>query len=1229
MQPNNFFALEQVIDRQPLIVTPQTPLIEVIGLMQQWGNSCTFSNNRETPHISMTEDSLAFSDNSCVLIVEDRKLRGIFTERDLVRLIAAELNIATVTVAEVMTRDIVTISQTESDNLFKAIGLLRQHRIRHLPAIDSQGNLMGLISAKNLRQKLQPINLMKWRTVSEVMRTKVVYASPHDSVKQIARLMAANSISCVAIAEKIFDPENEASLVRPIGIITERDIVQFQNLNLNLAQPARNLMSTPLFLVNPEDSLWKIQQQMQQRKVRRLLVKGTAGELVGIVTQTSLLEVFDPSEMYGIIEMLQQQVCRLEIEYSQLLENQTTDLENQVEERTSELTKVNQQLQLEIDRRKHSEQKFRAIFDKSFQFIGLLEPNGNVIEANKTALDFVGLTPADVRGKPFWLTPWWSMSSEIQQLIKQAIERSAKGEFVRFEVEHPGTEDRVVTVDFSLTPIKDETGQVVLLIPEGRNISDRKQAELERRKFVSLADNSSEFIGMCDLNFVPFYVNEAGKQLIGLDNVKKYSEISIGDFFFPEDRDFIFNKFFPQVLRQGQGEVEIRFRHFQTGEALWMIYSVHTIEENGRSIAFATLSRDITKRKKAEAALRQSEQKFKAIFDRVFQFVGLMKVDGTLIEANQTALDFAGLTLEEVANKPFWEARWWTISQETQKQLKDAIAKAALGEFIRYEVDVLGIEDRIATIDFSLKPIKDETGKVVMLIPEGRDITQSKQSGAKIREQAALLDVATDAILVCGLDDRLLYWNQGAEKIYGWTAAEALKGNANELLYPQSSDKLAEIQQAVLTKGKWQGEIDLVTKAGDKIMVKSRWTLVKDAENSPQSYLIVDTDITEQKQLEAQFLRTQRLESLGTLAGGIAHDLNNILAPILGFAKLLPLKLPDADEQTKGFFRIMETNARRGTALVKQILTFAQGLEGDRGTIQIRHLILEVRQVVKETFPKNIELEIDIAKNLWAIDADATQIHQVLMNLVVNARDAMINGGKLQITAVNFVVDADFARMHLDAREGNYILIDVTDTGVGIPPVILDRIFEPFFTTKEVGHGTGLGLSTTIGIVRSHGGFIDVYSEIQRGTQFRVFLPASETAATATSEDTPILQGNDELILVVDDEPSILEVTKATLQTFNYQVLTAKDGMEAIAVYANKQQEIGLIIIDMMMPNMDGKTAIRTLKQINPEVKIIAVSGLVSHREILLEINDRITIFMTKPYSNEDLLKSVYQLINS
>ncbi|MGF1481769.1 MAG: PAS domain-containing protein, partial [Cyanophyceae cyanobacterium] len=306
-----------------------------------------------------------------------------------------------------------------------------------------------------------------------------------------------------------------------------------------------------------------------------------------------------------------------------------------------------------------------------------------------------------------------------------------------------------------------------------------------------------------------------------------------------------------------------------------------------------------------------------------------------------------------------------------------------------------------------------------------------QQAEEKVREQAALLNVATDAIMVWGFNHRILYWNRGAERLYGWSSEEALGQDANELLYAEPLSNLPEMQRELEATGEWQGELNQMTKADQPIIVNSRWTLVRQEGKLP-SILVVNTDITEKKQLEAQFLRTQRLESLGTLAGGIAHDFNNILTPILGFAQLLPKKL-SLDPQAQDIFKIIETNAVRGKDLIQQILTFARGLEGRRGAVQLCHLITEIKKIATQTFPKNIEIQTSVSKELPTVEGDATQLHQVLMNLAVNARDAMPQGGILRLSAKPFTVDTHYARLHLEAQEGSYTLIEVKDTGVGIP----------------------------------------------------------------------------------------------------------------------------------------------------------------------------------------------------
>ena len=637
---------------------------------------------------------------------------------------------------------------------------------------------------------------------------------------------------------------------------------------------------------------------------------------------------------------------------------------------------------------------------------------------------------------------------------------------------------------------------------------------------------------------------------------------------------------------------------------------------------FATRAATEIERQQAEEKIREQA----ALLDLTHDTILVRNLDNIITFWNLGASEMYGWSAAEALGKKSHELLRTKFSQslteiETELFRQDRWS----GELIHQKQDGSSV---IVMGRWSL--LRDDLGNPQQILEINHDITKRKQAEAKIQQQAALLDIATDAIMVRGLDDKILYWNKGAEKMYGWTKTEALNKNGYELLYREYPTELSKTQQAVIENGEWQGELIQVTKAGKDITIQSRWSLVTDKAGNPSSYLVVKSDITEQKQLEKQFLRTQRLESLGTLAGGIAHDLNNILAPILGFAKLLPLKLANVDKQTLGFFKIMETNAERGTALVKQILTFSRGLEGEKGIVQIRHLINEIAQIINETFPKSIELTLSVPKTLWTVNGDVNQLHQVLMNLCVNARDAMPDGGKLIIEAENFTVDREYARLHLDAAEGNYLCITVADTGVGIPPEIIDRIFEPFFTTKEIGRGTGLGLSTVIGIVKSHGGFIDVVSKTaeKRGTRVSIFVPAADAVNAIAESNKSLTQGNGELILVVDDETPMLEVTKATLETYNYRVLTANNGIEAVAAYANNQDAIALIIMDIMMPGMDGKTAIRTLKQINSQIRVIAVSGLISDREIFNELDGEVITFLSKPYSNEELLKTVHEIVS-
>jgi two-component system, cell cycle sensor histidine kinase and response regulator CckA len=526
-------------------------------------------------------------------------------------------------------------------------------------------------------------------------------------------------------------------------------------------------------------------------------------------------------------------------------------------------------------------------------------------------------------------------------------------------------------------------------------------------------------------------------------------------------------------------------------------------------------------------------------------------------------------------------------------------------------------------VDTTIIPFLDERGKPFQYIAIRFDITERKLAEERIRQQASLLDNAQDAILVCDLQYGVLYWNKGAERIYGWELEEVLGKNVSQVLLGGEAYRIEAAHLALQRVGEWKTEARHKTKSGQSLVVESRWTLVGNEQGKPDYILIINTDITEKKRTEEHLLRAQRMESIGTLAGGIAHDLNNILSPIIMSVEMLQMR--ETDAETKRWLSLIGENAERGADLIKQVLTFARGLEGERIPVQVKHIVKDLVSVLHETLPKSIELKYDLGSGLWLIAADPTQIHQVLMNVCLNARDAMPNGGSLRITAANVRIDENYARMNPGAQPGAYVELTVEDTGSGMSEETVKRIFDPFFTSKALGHGTGLGLSTALTIVKSHGGFINVYSELNRGSRFSILLPAMEdqieTAALEAASQYP--RGSGELVLLVDDEENIIQITAATLERFGYRTLSAADGAQGVEIYRQRPEQIDLVVTDMSMPNMGGPSLIRELRQIDTNVKIIGMSGLMNAEQTAeLESLD-VSAFLTKPFSAEKLLTAI------
>ncbi len=521
--------------------------------------------------------------------------------------------------------------------------------------------------------------------------------------------------------------------------------------------------------------------------------------------------------------------------------------------------------------------------------------------------------------------------------------------------------------------------------------------------------------------------------------------------------------------------------------------------------------------------------------------------------------------------------------------------------------------------------VRDAAARLTKMVGTIQDLTEQREAERRLREQADLINLASDAILVRDLDGTIRMWNRGAERLYGWTAEEAIGRRTIDIILLEP-DRYRAAEEELMRIGSWRGEWSHHRKDGQKIVVHSRWTLVRNQRGEPESVLVTHTDVTEQKKLEAQFLRSQRLESIGTLAAGVAHDLNNILAPILLVAPILRGELVEEEKET--ILSLVQANAERGAHLVRQMLTFARGADGARVLLQSSHLIEEVARIAGRTFPKTITIRTKYPQDLWLIEGDPTHLQQVLLNLCVNARDAMGEGGALRLAAENFQVDEHYASMTAGAKAGPHVLIQVSDSGAGIPRHVIDKIFDPFFTTKEIGKGTGLGLSTVIGIVKSYGGFVNVYSEPGH-TSFKVFLPANNAVeATVTVAPLPAARdGHGERILVVDDEVCIRTAAQALLERSGYHAVLAEDGVSALALYAQHPDEIDLILTDLAMPLMDGFSLIRAVRKLNPRQKIILSTGRDEDLQSPEIRSLGVEACLMKPHSSEKLLSTLEETL--
>ncbi len=632
-----------------------------------------------------------------------------------------------------------------------------------------------------------------------------------------------------------------------------------------------------------------------------------------------------------------------------------------------------------------------------------------------------------------------------------------------------------------------------------------------------------------------------------------------------------------------------------------------------------------------------SEMFTRATLDALSAHIAILDVYGTIISVNKAWRNFAQEN-SAYSNKLLEGANYFQICNAVKGEDAQQAQTFANGikEVIAGDKQEFTMESTCHSATkkhwFLSKVTRFHIADEIFLVVTNENITDRKlaeQALAKSELQLrSLVETNVIGVICWYLDGRITKANNAFLKMVGYTQEDLAAGKINwRDLTPPEYHELDE--QAVKQLKEYRHcnprEKEYFCKNGSRVPVLIAGTMFFDSSDEGICYVL---DLREQKMLQAQLIQAQKMESIGTLASGIAHDLNNILTPVLVFIQLLRRKLPEAKDLK--IMNALETTIHRGSDLVRQILSLTRKTGTDSVKINFHNLLAEIELLLKETFPRSININIDMARDLATVTGNSTEVHQVILNLCINARDAMPNGGVLNIVVENIFIDEPYTLRNSDARVGEYVVIAISDTGNGIPISNIKRIFEPFFTTKGCERGTGLGLSIVLDIIKKHGGFITVNSnnELIEGSQFNIYLPVDKE--TKTKELTGIQKvfhtGKGEVILLVDDEVVLCEVTKSILEIYQYKVLTAIDGADAINTYKDNKDKIALVLMDLMMPNMDGFAASKILREVNPELKIMAITGLTS-TGLAKEIKELDIPVLSKPFTPQHLLEKIYNIL--
>ena len=882
---------------------------------------------------------------------------------------------------------------------------------------------------------------------------------------------------------------------------------------------------------------------------------------------------------------------------------------------------------------RESERKYRELVESANSIIMRWTPDGKITFINEYGLKLFGYSQAEMLGRTITATiipPKDRTNQELGPLTDQICAHPEM--FEQFVNENICRDGRPVWIAWTTKLIRDGQGKLEEVLSIGSDITELRDAEGTRRA------SERHFRLLTRAMFDAIITINSAERICGwnpgAERVFGYREDEACgkpvEMIIPSQYRDRHHRGVERLKQGGESHIigkviEMRGLHRDGHEfPLEMSLSEWQAPDGQYSSA---IIRDITERKRTEDALRQEEALFSSLASAIPDRIYFKDRQSRFVRINASMMQRFGMhSPEEAIGRTDFN---FYGTEHAKRAFDDEQQLMATGEPLLAIEEKEDWQDGHITWASSTKvPLRDADGKITGLVGISRDITERKLATEKMREQAELLNNVTDAIYVRSLDGVFSYWNDGAERLYGWKRSDVIGKTTAEVNWRDPAE-ITGIESALQTEGVWQGEQQQVTKTGQHVVVFSRASVVKNEAGKPASVFVINTDITEKKGIETRLLQAQRLESLGGLASGIAHDLNNVLAPILLATHILRGRA--RNESERRMIATVEASAMRGADIVRQVLSFGRGTQVAHVPLQPRHLLSEMTKIATETFPPNIQVEMDAPRNLWPVIGDATQMHQILMNLTINARDAMPDGGQLTLAAKNTILDEAFTAMTPGAKEGPHVILMVSDTGMGIAPENQGRVFEPFFTTKEVGKGTGLGLPTVLILAKSHGGFVRFHSTVGRGTCFEVFLPAAPDVKPASLPDasSKLPRGKGEMILMVDDEVVIRTIVAKILKKNGYKVVSAADGSEALGLFMSNRTEIAVVVTDMLMPNLDGPALVRVLRHIDPKVRLIGISGVGEPVSLNTVKSLALSGFLTKPFTAEKLLNALHDVLHA